>query len=82
MPSQLINIINLIGKTAAAQLSGPWGFVAKIVLSLAIKILDYYKIKHELKQQSEQKLEDFEKALKDLNLTDAEKDEARRNFLK
>lgn len=82
MPSQLINIINLIGKTATAQLSGPWAFLAGFILNIAVKILDYYKIKHDLKTQSEKKLEDFEKAIQDLNLTDAEKNEARRNFLK
>ena len=82
MPSQLINIINLIGKTAAAQLSGPWSFIASFVLSISIKILDYYKVKHELKMQSEQKLEDFEKAIKDLQLTEEQRDQARKDFLR
>ncbi len=82
MPSQLINIINLIGKTAAAQLSGPWSFLAGFVLKVAVKILDYYKIKHELKTAEEKKLQDFENAIKDLSLTDEQRDQARKDFLR
>lgn len=78
----VLSFIQLIGKQAAAQLSGPWSFVAGFVLNIAVKILDYYKVKHELKMQSEKKLEDFEKAIKDLNLTEEQRDQARKDFLR
>lgn len=77
-----LSMVQIIGKQAAAQLSGPWAFVAGFVLNIAVKILDYYKVKHELKVQSEQKLEDFEKAIKDLNLTKEQRDQARKDFLR
>lgn len=78
----LLSMVEVIGKQAAAQLSGPWSFVAGFVLKIAVKVLDYYKVKHELKVQSEKKLEDFEKAIKDLNLTEEQRDQARKDFLR
>ena len=82
MQSQFLNVLKTIGNLAAAQLSGPWAFIAKFVLSIVVKVLDYYGVKHELKKQSEQKLADFEKAMSSTSLSEVEKDEARRNFLK
>lgn len=78
----ILSFVQLIGKQAAAQLSGPWSFVAGFVLNIAVKILDYYKVKHELKALSEKKLEDFERAIKDLNLTEEQRDQARKDFLR
>lgn len=77
-----LSMIEVIGKQAAAQLSGPWAFLAGFVLKVAVKILDYYKIKHELKTTEEKKLQDFENAIKDLSLTDEQRDQARKDFLR
>lgn len=82
MQNQFLVILQLIGKQAAAQLSGPWSFVAGFVLTVVVRILDYMGVKHELRKQADKKLEDFEKAIVDLELTKEQKDEARRNFLK
>lgn len=77
-----ITMLKLIGTTATAQLSGPKAWVATIVLRLVVFLLDYFRIKHDLKKQFEEKLKDYEKASTDPTLSEEKKDEALDNFLK
>ncbi|OPZ24226.1 MAG: hypothetical protein BWZ03_00261 [bacterium ADurb.BinA186] len=78
----IIGLLNSIGKQAVSQLSGPAGLVAGLVLKFVIWALDYLKVKNDFKKQSEEKLAEYEAALKDPALTEEQKDEARKNFLK
>lgn len=78
----IIELLNSIGKQAVGQVSGPAGFVAGLVLKFVIWALDYLKVKNDFKKQSEEKLAEYESALKNPELTEEQKNEARKNFLK
>lgn len=75
-----ITMLKLIGTTATAQLSGPKAWLASIVIKIVIFFLDYFKVKHELKKQFDEKLKSYES--QGPNLTEKEKDENLDNFLK
>lgn len=81
MPGRLIDLLKLIGTTAAAQLSGPKAWIASLVIKIIVFILDYFKIKHELKKQFDEKLKQYEAAQK-AEMSKEQKDEALDNFLK
>ncbi len=77
-----ITMLKLIGTTATAQLSGPKAWLASIMIKIVIFFLDYFKIKHELKKQFDEKLKVYEESVKNPTLTEKEKDENLDNFLK
>lgn len=78
----LLSLIEVLGKTATAQLSGPKAWLASLVIKIIIFFLDYFKAKHDVKKQFEEKLKQYEQATKDTSLTEEKKDEALDNFLK
>lgn len=80
MYNSLIVALKALGTTAIAQLSGPKAWAASFVLKIVIFVLDYFKVKHELKLQFEEKLKAYEAVKPDA--TEKEKDEALDNFLK
>lgn len=77
-----ITMLKLLGATASAQLSGPRAWAATLMLKLVVFLLDYFRIKHDLKKQFEEKIKDYEKASTDPALSEEKKDEALDNFLK
>jgi len=76
-----LTALKALGGTAIAQLSGPKAWLASMVFKVVIFFLDYFKVKHELKKQFEEKLKTYE-ADKAKPLTEKEKDESLDNFLK
>lgn len=80
--NSFITILKAIGTQATAQLSGPKAWLASIVIKIVIFFLDYFKVKHELKKQFDEKLKAYEASKANPNLTEKEKDENLDNFLK
>lgn len=80
--NQFLSFIELIGKQATAQLSGPKAWLYALLYKAVIFLLDYFKTKHELKKEFQAKLEAYEKSKLDQNLTKEKKDEALDDFLK
>lgn len=72
----------MLGTKAVGQLSGPAGFLAGVVLKIVMWLLDYLKVKHDFKRQSEDQLKAYEEALAKTDLTEEQKDAARKDFLK
>lgn len=76
-----LSFVKLLGSQAVAQLSGPKAWLASLLYKAVIFVLDYFRMKHELKKQFEEKLAAYEKS-KTEPLTEEKKDEALDNFLK
>lgn len=74
--------IKALGTAAISQMSGPKAWLASIVFKVVIFVLDYFKVKHELKKQFEEKLKTYETDKANALLTEKEKDESLDNFLK
>jgi uncharacterized membrane protein len=77
-----LGALKLLGAQAVAQLSGPKAWAASFLIKIVVFFLDYFKVKHDLKKQFEEKLKDYEKAKASPELTEEKKDEALDNFLK
>lgn len=74
--------IKALGAAAISQMSGPKAWLASIVFKVVIFVLDYFKVKHELKKQFEEKLRAYEADKANALLTEKEKDESLDRFLK
>jgi hypothetical protein len=77
-----LTVLKGVGATAIAQLSGPKAWLATVVFKVVIFFLDYFKVKHDLKKQFEEKLKTYELDKANALLTEKEKDESLDNFLK
>lgn len=74
--------IKALGAAAISQMSGPKAWLASIVFKVVIFVLDYFKVKQELKKQFEEKLNAYEADMANALLTEKEKDESLDRFLK
>lgn len=80
--NRLLSALKVFGTQAAAQFSGPKAWVYSLLYKAAIFILNYWKAKHELKKQFEEKLEAYEKSKADQTISEEKKDEDLDSFLK
>lgn len=76
-----LSFVKLLGSQAVAQLSGPKAWLASLLYKAVIFVLDYFRMKHELKKQFEEKLAAYEKS-KQEPLSNEQKDAALDDFLK
>lgn len=78
----LLTTLKVAGSAMISQLSGPKAWLASVAFKIVIFFLDYFKVKHELKKQFEEKLKTYEADKANALLTEKQKDESLDNFLK